>query len=66
MSLTTTQHSVTIGDQYCKVYVSQRGLKTVWRAGGEICGRYIEEKGRSARGALQAWVNHANEVYRSR
>ena len=59
MSLMTTEHIINIGDQHCKVYVSQGGFKTVWRASGEIRGRYIEVKARSARGALQAWVNRA-------
>lgn len=65
-SLTTKQRSVTIGDQYCKVHLTQAGMKTVWYASGEICGQFVQRKARSESAALQAWVDAANDVARRR
>lgn len=63
-SLTTWQRSVTIGDQYCTVYLSQKGMRTVWYASGEIRGQMIQRQARSKDAALQAWVDAANDAAR--
>ena len=60
-----TEHTVPIGDQYCKVYVSQK-FKTVWLAVGEIAGHWIREKGSSATSALEHWADAAKDWYVAR
>lgn len=56
------KHTVTVGDKYYEVSVSQQS-KTVWLATGEFYGKSLDVKGRSATQALAHWRSAAAAEY---